>query len=111
MTVAIKIAVGPALTRHGGSNSINVRLLLGPMPTVRPLAQDFLKKDPPFILFSLLILSFLIFLIFVLLSSIYTSCMNPYPPKPDHIYGETFAYGETIASYTRMVYPLDFSGR
>jgi hypothetical protein len=61
VTVAIKIAVGAALTRHGGSNSINVRMLLGPMPTVRPLAQDFFKKDPPFILFSLLILSFLIF--------------------------------------------------
>jgi hypothetical protein len=81
VTVGTKIAVGTALTRHGGSNGVNMCLLRGAYADSQAIGTRSSKFSQKIYTSFFINSKYFNLFTYVLLSSIYTSCMNSYPPE------------------------------
>jgi hypothetical protein len=82
-SITPRATVGTALTRHGRSNGVNMCLLHGAYAdgqAVGTRSSKFSQKN--YTTFFINNSKYFNLFIYVLLSSIYTSCMNSYPRSP-----------------------------
>jgi hypothetical protein len=84
VTVGTKMAVGTALTWHGGSNGVNMCLLRGAYADGQAVGTRSSKFSQKIYTSFFINSKYFNLFIYVLLSSIYTSCTNSYPRSQLH---------------------------